>query len=186
MNYKKSIWAICILASTSPMTLVKAADNIDQLREESVVLIRSGEVEQGLKQLRNLLAQQPKNQKVIADYIVSAYAQQKLTASDLSYLQNITINFTARNFPVELVTHKLFNEKYIIFILFCIFLIEFKNYFSHKNKEKGYTLVISLMYLGEAILFLMPYENYIVDIMCTLFGIVLILCLILRYKSRKG
>ena len=44
--------------------------------------------------------------------------------------------------------HKLFNEKYIIFILFCIFLIEFKNYFSHKNKEKGYTLVISLMYLG--------------------------------------
>lgn len=72
--------------------------------------------------------------------------------------------------------HKLFNEKYIIFILFCIFLIEFKNYFSDKNKEKGYTLVISLM----------PYENYIVDIMCTLFGIVLILCLILRYKSRKG
>lgn len=81
--------------------------------------------------------------------------------------------------------HKLFNEKYIIFILFCIFLIEFKNYFCHKNKEKGYTLVISLMYLGEAILFLMPYENYIVDIMCTLFGIVLILCLILRYKSRN-
>ena len=79
--------------------------------------------------------------------------------------------------------HKLFNEKYIIFILFCIFLIEFKNYFSDKNKEKGYTLVISLMYLGEAILFLMPYEIYI---MCTLFGIVLILCLILRYKSRKG
>lgn len=66
MNYNKSIWAICILASTSPMTLVKAADNIDQLREESVVLIRSGEVEQGLKQLRNLLAQQPKNQKLIA------------------------------------------------------------------------------------------------------------------------
>lgn len=48
---------------------------------------------------------------------------------------------------------KLFNEKYIIFILFCIFLIEFKNYFSHKNKEKWYTLVILLMYLGEAILF---------------------------------
>ncbi|MEG2461698.1 MAG: hypothetical protein RSA88_04040 [Acinetobacter sp.] len=73
------------------MTLVKAADNIDQLREESVVLIRSGEVEQGLKQLRNLLAQQPKNQKLIADYIVSAYAHQKLTASDLSYLQNINV-----------------------------------------------------------------------------------------------
>ena len=38
--------------------------------------------------------------------------------------------------------HKLFNEKYIIFILFCIFLIKFKNYFSHKNKEKGYIYVI--------------------------------------------
>ena len=95
MNYNKSIWAICILASTSPMTLVKAADNIDQLREESVVLIRSGEVEQGLKQLRNLLAQQPKNQKLIADYIVSAYAHQKLTASDLSCLQSINV----QNFP---------------------------------------------------------------------------------------
>ena len=31
--------------------------------------------------------------------------------------------------------HKLFNEKYIIFILFCIFLIEFKNYFSLIWKE---------------------------------------------------
>jgi ABC-type Mn2+/Zn2+ transport system permease subunit len=82
--------------------------------------------------------------------------------------------------------HKLFNEKYIIFILFCTFLIEFINHFSYKNKEKVYTLVISLMYLGEAILFLIPYENYIVDIMCTLFGIVLILSLILRCKSRKG
>jgi regulator of protease activity HflC (stomatin/prohibitin superfamily) len=82
--------------------------------------------------------------------------------------------------------HKLFNEKYIIFVLFCIFLVEFKNCFSYENKEKGYTLVISLMYLGEAILFLMPYENYIVDIMCTIFGIALVLCLILRYKSRKG
>lgn len=82
--------------------------------------------------------------------------------------------------------HKLFNEKYIIFILFCTFLIEFINHFYAKNKEKVYTLVISLMYLGEAILFLIPYENYIVDIMCTLFGIVLILSLILRCKSRKG
>ena len=76
--------------------------------------------------------------------------------------------------------------KNTLYLFYFVFLIEFKNYFSHKNKEKGYTLVISLMYLGEAILFLMPYENYIVDIMCTLFGIVLILCLILRYKSRKG
>ena len=59
-------------------------------------------------------------------------------------------------------------------------------YMINDLKEKGYTKVISIKYLGEAILFLMPYENYIVDIMCTLFGIVLILCLILRYKSRKG
>lgn len=91
MNYKKSIWAICILASTSPMTLVKAADNIDQLREQSVVLIRSGQVEQGLEQLRTLLVQQPHNQKLIADYIVSAYAHQKLTATDLGHLQNIIV-----------------------------------------------------------------------------------------------
>ncbi len=82
MNYKKSIWAICILASTSPMTLVKAADNIDQLREQSVVLIRSGEVEQGLKQFRILLTQLLQNQKPIADYIVSTKAKQKLILAD--------------------------------------------------------------------------------------------------------
>ena len=39
--------------------------------------------------------------------------------------------------------HKLFNEKYIIFILFCIFLVEFKNCFSYENKEKGYTFPAS-------------------------------------------
>ena len=106
-----------------------------------------------------------------------------LVASAYAYIippdKMIFASYLGLAFPVLLAAN-------IIFILFCIFLIEFKNYFSHKNKEKWYTLVILLMYLGEAILFLMPYENYIVDIMCTLFGIVLILCLILRYKSRKG
>ena len=91
MNYKKSIWAICILASTSPMTHLQAADNIDQLREQGVVLIRSGQVEQGLEQLRTLLNQQPQNQKLIADYIVSTQAHQKLTLADLGYLQNIQV-----------------------------------------------------------------------------------------------
>ncbi|MEG2431512.1 MAG: poly-beta-1,6 N-acetyl-D-glucosamine export porin PgaA, partial [Acinetobacter sp.] len=95
MNYKKSIWAICILASTSPITYLKAADNIDQLREASVVLIRTGQVEQGLDQLRTLLTQQPQNQKLIADYIVSAQAHQKLTVADLGYLQNVDV----QNFP---------------------------------------------------------------------------------------
>ncbi|MEG1156824.1 MAG: poly-beta-1,6 N-acetyl-D-glucosamine export porin PgaA, partial [Acinetobacter sp.] len=89
--YKKSIWAICILASTSPITYLKAADNIDQLREASVVLIRTGQVEQGLDQLRTLLTQQPQNQKLIADYIVSAQAHQKLTVADLGYLQNVDV-----------------------------------------------------------------------------------------------
>jgi poly-beta-1,6 N-acetyl-D-glucosamine export porin PgaA len=91
MNYKKSIWAICILASTSPITHLQAADNIDQLREQGVVLIRSGQVEQGLEQLRTLLNQQPQNQKLIADYIVSTQAHQKLTLADLGYLQNIQV-----------------------------------------------------------------------------------------------
>ena len=91
MNYKKSIWAICILASNSPITYLKAADNIDQLREASIVLIRTGQVEQGLDQLRTLLTQQPQNQKLIADYIVSAQAHQKLTVADLGYLQNVDV-----------------------------------------------------------------------------------------------
>ncbi|NCI77482.1 poly-beta-1,6 N-acetyl-D-glucosamine export porin PgaA [Acinetobacter kanungonis] len=91
MNYKKSIWAICILASTSPMTQLQAAENIDQLREQGVILIKSGQVEQGLDQLRVLLVQQPQNQKLIADYIVSAHTYHKLTIDDLSYLQSIKV-----------------------------------------------------------------------------------------------
>ena len=73
------------------MTYLQASDNIDQLREQGVVLIRSGQVEQGLEQLRTLLNQQPQNQKLIADYIVSTQAHQKLTLADLGYLQNIQV-----------------------------------------------------------------------------------------------
>lgn len=91
MNYKKSIWVTCIIASTSSITCVKAADSIDQLREASVILIRGGQVEKGLSQLSALLVEQPKNQNLLADYIVSAHAHQKLTLADLHHLSNIHV-----------------------------------------------------------------------------------------------
>lgn len=91
MNYKKSIWVTCIIASTSSITCVKAADSIDQLREASVILIRGGQVEEGLSQLSALLVEQPKNQKLLADYIVNAHAHQKLTLADLHHLSNIHV-----------------------------------------------------------------------------------------------
>src|SRR5690606_19925816 len=91
MNYKKSIWVTCIIASTSSITCVKAADSIDQLREASVLLIRGGQVEEGLSQLSALLVEQPKNQNLLADYIVSAHAHQKLTLADLHHLSNIHV-----------------------------------------------------------------------------------------------
>lgn len=91
MNYKKSIWVTCIIASTSSITCVKAADSIDQLREASVILIRGGQVEEGLSQLSALLVEQPKNQNLLADYIVSAHAHQKLTLADLHHLSNIHV-----------------------------------------------------------------------------------------------
>ncbi|HJF27900.1 MAG TPA: poly-beta-1,6 N-acetyl-D-glucosamine export porin PgaA [Acinetobacter lwoffii] len=91
MNYKKSIWVTCIIASTSSITCVKAADSIDQLREASVILIRGGQVGEGLSQLSALLVEQPKNQNLLADYIVSAHANQKLTLADLHHLSNIHI-----------------------------------------------------------------------------------------------
>ena len=91
MNYKKSIWVTCIIASTSSITCVKAADSIDQLREASVILIRGGQVGEGLSQLSALLVEQPKNQNLLADYIVSAHANQKLTLADLHHLSNIHV-----------------------------------------------------------------------------------------------
>lgn len=50
-----------------------------------------------------------KNKQTTLHVLLDATAaSQAFTA--LSYLQNIAINFTGRTFPVELVTHKLFNE----------------------------------------------------------------------------
>lgn len=69
-------------------TMVMATE-LDQQREQGILLIRSGQVDVGLQQLKHLLEQHPEDQNLIADYVVSSYYNSKFLASDQKYLQNI-------------------------------------------------------------------------------------------------
>ncbi|MFC3901884.1 poly-beta-1,6 N-acetyl-D-glucosamine export porin PgaA [Acinetobacter marinus] len=68
---------------------IAQAQSVDSLREQAVLQIRQGQVEQGLTQLKTLLAQHPTQQKLIADYLMLAYQHQQLSADDLQYIQKI-------------------------------------------------------------------------------------------------
>ena len=71
---KKRFSIYCLSAlSCIPLSSVTYAEaTVDQQREQSVAAIRAGQVELGLQQLEVLLQQYPQNQKVLADYIVTA------------------------------------------------------------------------------------------------------------------
>ena len=58
-------------------------------REEIVSLIKQGQVDAGLQNLRQLLMQQPDDQKLIADFVVIAYENKKFVESDVKYLDGI-------------------------------------------------------------------------------------------------
>ena len=58
-------------------------------REEVVSLIKQGQVDAGLQNLRQLLMQQPDDQKLIADFVVIAYENKKFVESDVKYLNGI-------------------------------------------------------------------------------------------------
>ncbi|OTG98200.1 poly-beta-1,6 N-acetyl-D-glucosamine export porin PgaA [Acinetobacter sp. ANC 4654] len=60
-------------------------------REEIVSLIKQGQVDVGLQKLRQLLMQQPDDQKLIADFVVIAYENKKFVESDVKYLNGIQI-----------------------------------------------------------------------------------------------
>ncbi len=64
-------------------------DTVDPQREATVSLIKQGQVDAGLKKFRQLLVLQPNNQKLIADFVVMAYENQKFTEKDIKYLSNI-------------------------------------------------------------------------------------------------
>lgn len=79
----------CILTALVGWPIIVLATELDQQREQSILLIRSGQVEMGLQQLKRLLSHYPHDQKLIADYVVTAYANRRFTASDQEYIQNI-------------------------------------------------------------------------------------------------
>ncbi len=67
-------------------------NTVDPQREETVSLIKQGQVDTGLQKLRQLLILQPSNQKLIADFVVMSYESQKFTDQDIKYLSGIQSN----------------------------------------------------------------------------------------------
>ncbi|MGE8683452.1 MAG: poly-beta-1,6 N-acetyl-D-glucosamine export porin PgaA [Acinetobacter sp.] len=96
MIYKYYLSRLCLVSIfTSLPTVVFAVEMVDQLREQSVLDIRAGKLDQGFSQLKELLAQHPNNQKLIADYLVLRYANARFTQTDEIYLRQIV----ATQFP---------------------------------------------------------------------------------------
>lgn len=95
MIISKKLLNHCVWLALCSFPIFAHANNVDQQREQSIQLIRTGDVETGLSQLESLLKENPQDQKLIADFIVTAYANGKLTADKLNVIQNIQ----AQNFP---------------------------------------------------------------------------------------
>lgn len=96
MIYKYYLSRLCLVSIFASLpTAVFAVEMVDQLREQSVLDIRAGKLDQGFSQLKELLAQHPNNQKLIADYLVLRYANARFTQTDEMYLRQIV----ATQFP---------------------------------------------------------------------------------------
>ncbi len=95
MIISKKLLNHCVWLALCSFPIFAHANNVAQQREQSIQLIRTGDVETGLSQLESLLKENPQDQKLIADFIVTAYANGKLTADKLNVIQNIQ----AQNFP---------------------------------------------------------------------------------------
>ncbi len=76
-----------------------------------------------------------------------------------------------------------------IFIYICIFLafiIEVKNVRNYIGGEKVATFFIAISYMIELVMFILPVDNIVVEIVCTVFGITLLVCLLYRWMIRKS
>ncbi|WP_445115368.1 poly-beta-1,6 N-acetyl-D-glucosamine export porin PgaA [Acinetobacter sp. WZC-1] len=81
------ISALCCIPFSGSFSAT--TDGTDRQREQGVALIRAGQVDKGLQQLRLLLARQPENQKLIADYLVSAYETGHADSDAVQYISHI-------------------------------------------------------------------------------------------------
>lgn len=79
---------IYILCLTS-VSIHVFADTVDVLREQAIIQIRQGEIQQGLKQLDQLRQNYPQNQKILADYLLSLKNTNQLDHTKLYLLEAI-------------------------------------------------------------------------------------------------
>lgn len=98
-----------------PTYIFSATYDVNQLRENAVVLVRQGQTNEGLKQLKALFQQYPNDQKVLADYWLVSYQQNQLSDDEL---KDLVAHIQLQNFPNyaylavihSLRDHKQFNE----------------------------------------------------------------------------
>ena len=85
--------------------------------------------------------------------------------------------------------HTLVSERIIIVLVFVAAVLELVDIFSKKctcgKKEKIFSFIIAFSYIGEGILFVMKDENMIINSICTVLGVTLLVCLILRVRLRN-
>lgn len=77
----------------------QASDNLNldvkTLREQSVLLVRGGEINKGLQQLKSLLQSNPNDQMLLADYLVLSYNHQIFPQNVDQYVDSIQV----KNYP---------------------------------------------------------------------------------------
>lgn len=93
LNYRNALNCITSLLII-PMSVAHATEESVQLnssREKAVVLVRQGQVEQGVSLLKSLMSQYPDDQVLLADYLTIRSQTQTLNQDDISLLQRIQV-----------------------------------------------------------------------------------------------
>lgn len=93
-NYRSAISCITSLLII-PISVAHATEESVELkssREKAVVLVRQGQIEQGMSLFHSLISQYPDDQIVLADYLTLRFQTQKFNQDDIALLQRIQPN----------------------------------------------------------------------------------------------
>lgn len=82
------------------------------------------------------------------------------------------------------------NERLLLFFIFAGGLIELNEFFKNKENDESRiqnrcTLIISSCFFLEGIFFIIPIDNSLIGILCTVVGVTMFACIAVRYKIRK-
>ncbi|KAA8734363.1 poly-beta-1,6 N-acetyl-D-glucosamine export porin PgaA [Acinetobacter qingfengensis] len=86
-----SITSIAVLSAQNVIAQSLQQDHLTAEREQAVLLVRQGNVDQGLQQLKRLLQQYPYDQLLLADYLTLASQQDRFSSKELGLLNFVQL-----------------------------------------------------------------------------------------------